>query len=76
MLLYKQFQGEIMKKSKKKLVIIDYITIIATFVTFLISLIMYYTFSYRSEVNVFLGMMVITGILILIGFKNLRIDTN
>ena len=63
-----------MKKGNKKLVIMDFITIMVSFLTFLISLIIYYTFNYRSEVDFYLGMMAITFIIMIVGFKNLKED--
>ena len=65
-----------MKKGNKKLVIMDYITIIIAFITFIISLIVYNTFNYRNEVDFYLGMMVITFVVMLLGFKNLKEDNN
>lgn len=63
-----------MKKENKKFIVMDYITIIVAFITFIVSLIVYNMFNYRTKADFYLGMMAITAIIIAIGFKNLKAD--
>lgn len=65
-----------MKKGQTKFIVMDLITIIVSFLTFLLSLIIYYTFIYRTGVIFYFVMMIITTFLMILGFKNLNKDTN
>lgn len=63
-----------MKSKRNRLLIFDYTTIILAFLTLILSIIIFYTFSYRDESNIYLAMMIINFIFIIIGFKNLNND--
>ena len=65
-----------MKKGKTRYIVMDYIAIILSFLTFLLSLIIYYTFFYRIGAIFYFVMMIITAVMIGIGFRNLKKDIN